>query len=201
MLHFRSRLNRLENRLTKADAEFLKRYDWPGNVRELQNVIDRAMILSTGTRLRLDLVLTQTRSDKQTELPVNSSSTKIMRGDDLKRIQRESIVRALEHAHWRISGAGGASELLAINPNTLRLADALAENQAQGSGLSRRWPNPSLSAPVLSTRPLLLSPYGALLGMLNAGGADAGRRTNASRTQERTGLDPLVRPAYRHRSR
>jgi transcriptional regulator with GAF, ATPase, and Fis domain len=117
--HFRSRLNRPEIRLTKADTEVLKRYDWPGNVRELQNVIERAMILSTGTRPRLDIALTQTRSDEQTELPVNSSSAKIVRGDDLKRIERESIVTALERAHWRISGAGGAAELLAINPNTL----------------------------------------------------------------------------------
>jgi DNA-binding NtrC family response regulator len=119
VLHFRSRLYRPKIRLTKADAELLKRYDWPGNVRELQNVIERAMILSTGTRLRLDLPLTQTRSEKQTELLVNSSGTKIVRGDDLKRIERESIVTALERAHWRISGAGGAAELLAINPNTL----------------------------------------------------------------------------------
>lgn len=77
------------------------------------------MILSTGTRLRLDIALTQTRSDKQTELPVNSSSAKIVRGGDLKRIESESIVTALERAHWRISGAGGAAELLAISPNTL----------------------------------------------------------------------------------
>jgi transcriptional regulator with GAF, ATPase, and Fis domain len=97
--HFRSRLNRPEIRLTKADTEILKRYDWPGNVRELQNVIERAMILSTGTRLRLDIALTQTRSDEQTELPVNSSSATIVRGDDLKRIERESIVTALERAH------------------------------------------------------------------------------------------------------
>jgi transcriptional regulator with GAF, ATPase, and Fis domain len=116
---FRSRLNRPEMRFTNDDAELLKQYDWPGNVRELQNVIERAMILSKGTRLRLDLALAQTRSDKQTELPVNSSSTKIVRGDELKRIERESIVAALERAHERISGAGGAAELLNINPNTL----------------------------------------------------------------------------------
>jgi transcriptional regulator of acetoin/glycerol metabolism len=96
--------------LIKADTEVLKRYDWPGNVPELQNVIERAMILSTGTRLRLDIALTQTRSDKHTELPVNSSSAKIVRGDDLKRIERESIVTALERAHWRISGADGGQQ-------------------------------------------------------------------------------------------
>ena len=42
-------------RLTKEDGERLKRYEWPGNIRELQNVIERAVILSKGERLQLDL--------------------------------------------------------------------------------------------------------------------------------------------------
>jgi formate hydrogenlyase transcriptional activator len=57
-----------------------------------------------------------------------------MRGDDLKRIQRESIVRALEHAHWRISGAGGAAELLAINPNTLASRMRALRIKRKGAG-------------------------------------------------------------------
>jgi DNA-binding NtrC family response regulator len=44
-------------RFTNDDAESLKRYDWPGNVRELQNVIERAMILAKGERLRLDVAM------------------------------------------------------------------------------------------------------------------------------------------------
>jgi transcriptional regulator with GAF, ATPase, and Fis domain len=44
-------------RLTNEDGDRLQRYDWPGNIRELQNVIERAVILSKGDRLRLDLAL------------------------------------------------------------------------------------------------------------------------------------------------
>src|SRR5262249_5333 len=44
-------------RLTEADGERRQRYEWPGNIRELENVIERAVILSKGERLRLDLAL------------------------------------------------------------------------------------------------------------------------------------------------
>src|SRR5262245_34153170 len=43
--------------LTPQDIDCLQRYDWPGNIRELQNVIERAVILSKGVRLRLDVAL------------------------------------------------------------------------------------------------------------------------------------------------
>ena len=41
--------------LTRAQAANMKAYSWPGNVRELKNVIERAVILSPGKTLRLDL--------------------------------------------------------------------------------------------------------------------------------------------------
>ena len=43
--------------LTEADAVRLQQYDWPGNIRELKNVIERAVIVSKGGRLRLDIAL------------------------------------------------------------------------------------------------------------------------------------------------
>ena len=43
--------------LSKQQAALLKRYDWPGNIRELKNVIERAVILSRGKVLRLDLAM------------------------------------------------------------------------------------------------------------------------------------------------
>lgn len=121
---FRSRLNRPQLRFTNDDADLLKQYDWPGNVRELQNVVERAMILAKGARLRLDLALAYSRSesssmDMQAALASNPSSAKILRSGDLKHLERDSIVAALERTHWRVSGPGGAAELLGLNPNTL----------------------------------------------------------------------------------
>jgi transcriptional regulator with GAF, ATPase, and Fis domain len=118
------RTNRPNIKLTKDDLELLKGYDWPGNVRELQNAIERAVILARGTRLRLDLALTHAESQTSSEAAtgpgmVQPSRPGIMRFSDLERLQRESIIAALEHARWKISGTGGAAQLLGINPSTL----------------------------------------------------------------------------------
>ncbi len=43
--------------IDKKNIEILQSYSWPGNVRELQNIIDRAIILSTDNNLRIDLAM------------------------------------------------------------------------------------------------------------------------------------------------
>jgi transcriptional regulator with GAF, ATPase, and Fis domain len=120
---FRGRLNRPEMRFTDGDAKLLQKYDWPGNVRELQNVIERAMIVSTGTRLQLDLAMeyawSQASATNEANQQPRSFDERIIRSDELKDLERESIIAALNRAHRRISGPGGAAELLGVNPNTL----------------------------------------------------------------------------------
>jgi transcriptional regulator with GAF, ATPase, and Fis domain len=122
---FRSRLNRPDVRFTSGDADLLKRYDWPGNVRELQNVIERAVILAKNGRLRLDLALAYCKpvgssfAHISPPLQPNSPGAKILRGEDLRHLERDSIVAALERSNRKISGPGGAAELLGLNPNTL----------------------------------------------------------------------------------
>ena len=122
---FRSRLNRPDIHFTNDDAELLKRYDCPSNVRELQNVIERAVILAKDGRLRLDLALAYSKAvgssfaDISPALQPNSSGAKILRGEDLRHLERDSILAALERSNRKISGPGGAAELLGLNPNTL----------------------------------------------------------------------------------
>jgi len=118
------RLQRPEMRFTTEDIEVLRRYDWPGNIRELQNVIERAVILAKGPRLRLDLALANagfkdpSGTDAIGSDPAHETRPKIMSADDLARLERENLLAALEQAHWRISGRGGAAELVGMNPNT-----------------------------------------------------------------------------------
>ena len=119
------RLKRPEVHFTNEDAESLQQYDWPGNIRELQNVIERAVILAKGSRLPLSEVLpngTSLDSDapRTSQLKTDTASTsKIMKSDDLARVEHRNIVAALEHARWKISGKGGAAELLGMNASTL----------------------------------------------------------------------------------
>ncbi|WP_315834138.1 sigma 54-interacting transcriptional regulator [Bradyrhizobium prioriisuperbiae] len=107
-------------RLSEADARKLARYDWPGNVRELQNVIERAAILAQNGRLRIDLPdppgshATPVADPRKGETrPV------ILTEDEMRERDRSNIAAALDLCGGKVSGAGGAAELLAMKPTTL----------------------------------------------------------------------------------
>jgi transcriptional regulator with GAF, ATPase, and Fis domain len=107
--------------LTAEDVERLRRYDWPGNIRELQNVIERAVILSKGARLRLDVALP--RCAGATRDSASSSGRQpdedVLTDRECRDRERANVMRALERTDGRIYGRGGAAELLGINPTTL----------------------------------------------------------------------------------
>lgn len=91
----------------KVMAQFIS-YEWPGNVRELENVIERAIIVSSGGQLELGDSLSKAK-DRQI---VREIST-------LKYAEREHILDALESRGWRVSGERGAAKLLGLKPSTL----------------------------------------------------------------------------------
>jgi PAS domain S-box-containing protein len=107
--------------LTKNQADELKMYDWPGNVRELKNVIERAVILSQGNVLRLDLSLADAVMETvpETENDKCSMKKQILTEADLKELQKKNLLAALEQTGWQVSGKGGAAELLGVRPTTL----------------------------------------------------------------------------------
>ncbi len=105
----------------ELDAEqkrLLMRYDWPGNVRELSHVLERAVILSAGGKLSLESALNVAAPPpSSSEVPVSGV---IMSEGEIRGLERRNLLTALEKAEWRVSGAGGAAELLGIHPSTLR---------------------------------------------------------------------------------
>jgi transcriptional regulator with GAF, ATPase, and Fis domain len=107
------RQRELGRRIVRIPAEAmddLRRYDWPGNVRELENVVERAMILSTGSTL-----------DLQGALPLAATDgARPAAGRDLDGVQRAHIEAVLAECGWRINGPGNAAERLGLHPNTLR---------------------------------------------------------------------------------
>jgi DNA-binding NtrC family response regulator len=91
-------------------------YDWPGNIRELQHVLERAVILSRGSALRLELPVAH-------PLPTPAKAEEqdlILSDGELRELERKNLLRALDRSVWRISGRGGASEILGLSPSTLR---------------------------------------------------------------------------------
>jgi PAS domain S-box-containing protein len=86
----------------------LQDYRWPGNVRELENVLERAVINSSGSKLRLVDELKQPHKDL----------AKVQK--TLEEVERDHIVRVLEQTNWKVSGKNGAAEILGINRSTLR---------------------------------------------------------------------------------
>jgi chemotaxis protein methyltransferase CheR len=94
--------------IPKKVIHALQNYHWPGNVRELENVLERAVINSSGVKLRLVDELRPRQSEK-------SSSRRT-----LDSVEREHIVRILEQTEWRVSGRNGAAEILGLNRSTLR---------------------------------------------------------------------------------
>jgi transcriptional regulator with GAF, ATPase, and Fis domain len=106
--------------LTRAQTANLHAYSWPGNVRELKNVIERAVILSTGKVLRLDLSLSGLKVDVE-ETPVADEvvATNVMTEREMRAFQRNNLLKALHQSNWKVSGADGAAELLGVRPTTL----------------------------------------------------------------------------------
>jgi formate hydrogenlyase transcriptional activator len=89
----------------RRTMEALARYAWPGNVRELRNVVERAVILSPGGTLSVEL---PTSADQ-------STSTEMT----LEAVQRQHIAAVLDEVRWRIRGEDGAAQRLGLKPSTL----------------------------------------------------------------------------------
>lgn len=92
--------------IRRATIKSLQEYHWPGNIRELRNIVERAMIMASGTTLNIDLPLDTAKR------PTTGLRT-------LDELQRHHIEETLHQTGWRIRGRNGAAEILGIKPTTL----------------------------------------------------------------------------------
>lgn len=115
------KLNLSEPGLTNASVKQLQTYSWKGNIRELQNVIERAIILSQGGTLQFNLPGNDVAPVVINKVSLNNEDDNSKPYTEVERIARdkENIMQALELCNNKISGAGGAAELLGIKPTTL----------------------------------------------------------------------------------
>ena len=109
---FSRRMNRAIESIPGQAMEALTEHHWPGNVRELQNVIERAVILSTDGMLRVPL-------PELTSTPrASSAAPSGLR--TLEDVERDHILQALRETDWVIGGPEGAAERLGLKRSTLR---------------------------------------------------------------------------------
>src|SRR5262249_36824832 len=99
-------------KLTANALKDLEAYAWPGNVRELQNAIERALILSPQGPLRFEL-----GAGKLRRQGLNADAD--LQLEDLERIERNIIEKALNETGWKIYGQHGAAARLKLAPTTL----------------------------------------------------------------------------------
>jgi formate hydrogenlyase transcriptional activator len=119
-----AKLGRHVEQIPRDVMDALVAYDWPGNVRELENVLERALILSPGKTLRLDDPL---RAPGRAAVAVAAAPAAVSSpgagsasDHSFDAMAREHVRAVLERCAWRINGPGGAAEVLAVHPNTLR---------------------------------------------------------------------------------
>ncbi len=106
-------LGRKIEEVPDAAMQAMKDYRWPGNVRELRNVVERSLILSSGSTLEIEVSALRDsggQASRQADEPPS---------DDLESLEREHIRRVLEGCGGRIKGKDGAAEKLGLKPSTL----------------------------------------------------------------------------------
>jgi transcriptional regulator with GAF, ATPase, and Fis domain len=108
-------INKISKRIGKSIElvpvnvmDILQNYHWPGNIRELENVLERAVINSSGPKLHL---VDELKKPKEELAKANRT---------LADVERAYIIRVLEQTHWKVSGKSSAAEILGLDRSTLR---------------------------------------------------------------------------------
>src|SRR5258708_2177876 len=119
---FSRRMNRVIETIPSAAMDALCRYHWPGNIRELQNVIERAVIISTGPALSVDVGdLKFPKGGPPVEKPLSPKSTNGALHNVLEETERQQILKALKECNWVVAGPNGAAAHLGMKRSTLQL--------------------------------------------------------------------------------
>ncbi len=106
---FNRKMGKRISSIPAALIKHLQNYDWPGNIRELENVIERAVITSKNSVLKLTEKLT-----------ANSSKPGFKSNQTLAEVERNHILKTLEATGWKIEGNNGAAQMLGLAPSTIR---------------------------------------------------------------------------------
>jgi transcriptional regulator with GAF, ATPase, and Fis domain len=104
--------------IPQREVERARAYAWPGNVRQLQNAVERAVIVSAGGKLALDLPV-ETRAVVPAPAKWIETKGEVISEDRWRAMEKANIEAALVQCGGKISGSRGAAELLGLRPGTL----------------------------------------------------------------------------------
>ncbi len=105
----------------KLMMDDLLHYHWPGNVRELENILERAVIISSGPKLRMvDDFNKPVASLTNTHKTVKAKTLDQVEAKTLEQVAHDYIVQVLEQTNWKVSGENSAAQILGLNRSTLR---------------------------------------------------------------------------------
>jgi PAS domain S-box-containing protein len=108
--------------ISQDTVDLLSRYEWPGNIRELQNVIERAVVLTEGSVLKLGSDMLPTVAGVSDRIAAVGVGAITEAGElfTLEEVEKRHIRSVLEKTSWTIEGDRGAAKILDLHPNTLR---------------------------------------------------------------------------------
>jgi len=117
---FARRMGKRVNPLHDQQLRLLRSYEWPGNVRELQNVIERAIILASGSRVELERAMGGAAPAKAIGTRDGPPElARVLTAKEMLELERANLARALETCAGKVSGEDGAARLLGVPASTL----------------------------------------------------------------------------------
>ena len=105
---YSTKMRKSLKKIPDSEMNRLMQYHWPGNVRELENIMERGVILNTGTKFKVPELKSNTESYEDPNARASLAEN-----------EKAHILWAMNKTRWKIRGPGGASELLDIHPSTL----------------------------------------------------------------------------------
>jgi formate hydrogenlyase transcriptional activator len=115
---FSRRMNRRIETISSETMDVLCQYAWPGNIRELQNVIERAVILSSGPGLKVPVAELHSRTTPVIEDASSRSTRRRPVRSILAEVDRNQILQALQESGGRVGGRDGAAARLGLKRTT-----------------------------------------------------------------------------------
>jgi formate hydrogenlyase transcriptional activator len=103
---YAAHMNKRIEKILPEDMDALVHHGWPGNVRELQNVVERSVVVSTGTVLALSR-------------PEGKPTERSRMSPTLAEAERELILQVLRNTDWVLGGPHGAAVRLGVKRTTL----------------------------------------------------------------------------------